>query len=220
MTAKDNTRCKDVHLQCGLSIDMIIKSSLVRKTLDNVTCVMIAFENFHKQLFEGSSGTSISSIVTGVSGVTNVSTPTIPKPMKHGAYDSTTPKAREGGIRYADINIIPSPLNRKELVSELSNKSLKEGARKPSCSKKVSLDVSNKKTSQGLTYNILSRMDKDTLISKKKENDLSGLSKGGYNTGQYTDNHPSTAKNISRVKDNNIIQQMRKLPSYGYFNDK
>jgi hypothetical protein len=51
MTTRDSHKCQDIHLQCGLSVDMIIKSSLVRKTLDNVTCVMIAFENFQNILF-------------------------------------------------------------------------------------------------------------------------------------------------------------------------
>jgi serine/threonine protein phosphatase PrpC len=52
MTTRDTHKCQDIHFQCGLSVDMVIKSSLVRKTLDNVTCVMIAFENFQNILFE------------------------------------------------------------------------------------------------------------------------------------------------------------------------
>jgi len=46
MTLKEATKAKNFHNQCGLSIDMIIKSSMIRKTLDNVTAVMIAFSNF------------------------------------------------------------------------------------------------------------------------------------------------------------------------------
>ena len=52
MTTKDNFKCKDIHIQCGLCIDMIIKTSLIRRTLDNVTCVIIAFSNFQNTLFE------------------------------------------------------------------------------------------------------------------------------------------------------------------------
>jgi len=37
---------KSLHLQCGKAVDMVIKSSLVRKSLDNVTCLMVAFKNF------------------------------------------------------------------------------------------------------------------------------------------------------------------------------
>lgn len=46
MTLKE--KAKTVHLQCSMGVDMVIKSSLARKTLDNVTCVIVAFENMEK----------------------------------------------------------------------------------------------------------------------------------------------------------------------------
>jgi hypothetical protein len=46
MTLKDNVKAKNLHTQCGVAIDMIIKTSLIRRTLDNVTAVLIAFPNF------------------------------------------------------------------------------------------------------------------------------------------------------------------------------
>ena len=48
MTFNNNTKSKNIHSQSGIAVDMIIKSSLSRKTLDNVTCVLIGFENFEK----------------------------------------------------------------------------------------------------------------------------------------------------------------------------
>lgn len=48
MTTKEGTKAKSIHSQCSVAVDMIIKTSLVRKTLDNVTCVLIAFENMEK----------------------------------------------------------------------------------------------------------------------------------------------------------------------------
>jgi len=44
----EEERSKSVHAVCGISIDMIIKSALSRKSLDNVTCAIIAFENFER----------------------------------------------------------------------------------------------------------------------------------------------------------------------------
>jgi len=35
-----------IHSHCGKAVDMVIKSSLIRKSLDNVTCLIIAFKNF------------------------------------------------------------------------------------------------------------------------------------------------------------------------------
>jgi phosphosulfolactate phosphohydrolase-like enzyme len=46
MTLDENTKKKNIHLQSAVGVDMILKSSLIRKSLDNVTCVMIAFDNF------------------------------------------------------------------------------------------------------------------------------------------------------------------------------
>lgn len=41
----------NVHKQCGLSVESVLKNSLVRRTFDNVTVVMIAFSNFKKKAF-------------------------------------------------------------------------------------------------------------------------------------------------------------------------
>lgn len=38
-----------------MAVDCIIKNALLRKTLDNVTVVMIAFENFFKLTFGNNS---------------------------------------------------------------------------------------------------------------------------------------------------------------------
>jgi hypothetical protein len=48
MTIQDEQKSKNLHLQCNTSVDMIIKTALVRKSLDNVTCILIAFENFER----------------------------------------------------------------------------------------------------------------------------------------------------------------------------
>jgi hypothetical protein len=48
MTFKEEVKCKNIHSQCATAVDMIMKSSLIRRTLDNVTILKIAFENFEK----------------------------------------------------------------------------------------------------------------------------------------------------------------------------
>jgi protein phosphatase 2C family protein 2/3 len=58
MTMKDSLKAQNLHLQCGMAVDMIIKTSLVRKSLDNVTCVFIAFDNLER-VFNKSSDTEI-----------------------------------------------------------------------------------------------------------------------------------------------------------------
>ena len=48
LTTKESVKSKNVHMQSGIAVDMIIKTSLVRRTLDNVTCVMVTFSNLEK----------------------------------------------------------------------------------------------------------------------------------------------------------------------------
>jgi hypothetical protein len=37
---------RSIHEKCGQSIDKILHESVFKKTFDNITAVMIAFENF------------------------------------------------------------------------------------------------------------------------------------------------------------------------------
>ncbi len=41
-----NLKKKNIHLQCGIAVELILKSSLTRKSLDNVTCILVFFNNF------------------------------------------------------------------------------------------------------------------------------------------------------------------------------
>ena len=47
-----SSNVENVHQQCKVGVDMIMKSALVRKTLDNITTVMVAFENFENKVNE------------------------------------------------------------------------------------------------------------------------------------------------------------------------
>lgn len=40
-----------MHQQCGLAVESVLKNSLYRQSLDNVTVVMIAFQNFKRKVF-------------------------------------------------------------------------------------------------------------------------------------------------------------------------
>ena len=43
---KENININDIHYKSGLIVDLILKSSLARKSFDNVTCLFIAFKDF------------------------------------------------------------------------------------------------------------------------------------------------------------------------------
>jgi len=44
-------KVSSIHDLCGISVDSIMKGSIRRKTLDNITVVMIVFESFKRKFF-------------------------------------------------------------------------------------------------------------------------------------------------------------------------
>ena len=54
-TTKDLERLypntKTVHQLSGLGVDYLVKNSLLRRSLDNVTVVLVAFRNFKHSVF-------------------------------------------------------------------------------------------------------------------------------------------------------------------------
>jgi serine/threonine protein phosphatase PrpC len=48
MTQERMTTQSNIHTQAGMGLDMIMKTALARRSLDNITCVFIGFENWEK----------------------------------------------------------------------------------------------------------------------------------------------------------------------------
>jgi hypothetical protein len=51
METRESKKASNVHNQCGLCVETVLKNSLYRQSLDNVTVVMICFQNFKRQVF-------------------------------------------------------------------------------------------------------------------------------------------------------------------------
>jgi hypothetical protein len=45
----ESVREASVHSQTAVAVDMIMKTAMTRKTSDNITCLLIAFQNFEDQ---------------------------------------------------------------------------------------------------------------------------------------------------------------------------
>ena len=56
----------NVHTQCGKIVDFILKSAMVRKSFDNITCLIIAFKNFDKMEKNNSQSEIIPQKVTSI----------------------------------------------------------------------------------------------------------------------------------------------------------
>lgn len=44
-------KAANIHKQCGFGVDHILRESLNKRSLDNVTVVMVAFANFKRKIF-------------------------------------------------------------------------------------------------------------------------------------------------------------------------
>ena len=49
----NNDKATSVHKQCGKVVDLVLKASIAKRTLDNITVVMIAFSSFWQTDIEG-----------------------------------------------------------------------------------------------------------------------------------------------------------------------
>jgi len=47
----NRSSAKTIHQLSGEAVDAIMKGSIIRKTLDNITVVMISFEGFKNKFF-------------------------------------------------------------------------------------------------------------------------------------------------------------------------
>ena len=55
---KGIANANNIHKQSGMGVEYVLKNSLLRRTLDNVTVVIIAFSNFKHAAFGESSKSS------------------------------------------------------------------------------------------------------------------------------------------------------------------
>lgn len=48
--SRSKHRSKDFHKQCALTVDLIMKAAMAKRSMDNVTVIFIAFDNFEQAL--------------------------------------------------------------------------------------------------------------------------------------------------------------------------
>lgn len=222
LTTKEKDPNRTIHSQCGIGVDMIIKSALARRTLDNVTCVIVAFGNFDKVLFSKETKSGASSSVLS--------------PKKYKSID-TTKTAEFESNSLSTLSALSSnvKVNKSEdfFYSKIENRKIQSSHTKyesyhlgnneknelksidnPVIKKKnvqkklVSLDISKK---ANLTYNILAKADRDPI---KKKLDSSEQIDKKITSVDYSTQQPSTAKSLWKTKENVLVNPIRKFPSY------
>ena len=181
MTMKENTKSKNIHIQCGMAVDMNIKTSLVRRTLDNVTVVMIAFQNFEIS-FNGSSNK-------------------IDKNYKSNATEQKTIEVKKTELNY-NSNKESSSYRSKQKSDEFDrNDKLPKNANTPQNSKANNVLVSLssfKKGKDDSSLDLNANMDKQSRLQINSKNDDSSHKNNNIDFDKVTvtkDIFPSTTKN-------------------------
>jgi hypothetical protein len=113
LSLQETIREKNIHLQCGVAVDLVLKSSLLRRSLDNVTCVLIVFENFEKCYNNNASNFNFSTHNSALSTFNSINTPNNNRNMLNDIQD-------EKSNINANKSYITNSTNNN---SEVSNKS-------------------------------------------------------------------------------------------------
>jgi hypothetical protein len=93
----------DINEQSGKIIDLIIKSSMVNYSMDNLTCIFISFENFSKIIYNKDNPDIYNKMATRISHIRNENI-TVMEPMdvnsaKYFQTDINDPFGEDGGMR-------------------------------------------------------------------------------------------------------------------------
>lgn len=231
LTLKDGTRCKNIHIQCGLAVDMVIKSALVRRTLDNVTLVMIAFSHFETFFSQENSSELNKEIKYKNEDEEHNKVSLNSESLNHNnhlrqaadislnSYNTNNFSSINSMTPHSNINNHNSGNSIKQNLSYISGSSLMTPSntlhseynsiiRKNQNQKKlVSLDLTSSKKTNG-NYSVKESNKKKLDYSEQNEKKLGNISNNRVplflqsNVGDY---HPITTKNSVTRRDNSLM---------------
>lgn len=94
-----------MHEFCGTAVDTVFRFSFARKTTDNITVVVIGFDNLKRQLFSGKKNNRQSS--SPATTTSNPSNPSI-SPLKLTAKENSFQQSSKDAVKPYDFNLSQS----------------------------------------------------------------------------------------------------------------
>lgn len=235
--ASKELKCKNIHLQCGIGVDMIIKSSLVRRTLDNVTCVMIAFNNFENILFpvvKTDNSISVAKVLDVIESRERYNTiHTAPSYNDKKKVFTETKKILQTetkikeDFRKNDYNSENKLINSYD---SFKNGTFDTGAKKSLIRKKlVSLDLSSSKKKTQNNLNTLGKLlsgkdnSKDykdfSIIKKSDSSEFSEKKLYFFNTPENSSSIKNTNLRYKENSNHGYLSSVKKINSFKSLND-
>ena len=182
----------DIHSQVGLCVDFVLKTSLTRQTLDNITSVMLFFEGYEK-VFNNTKAK--------YSGLQDSFKETDDSKKDKELSQSSSSRV-QSSVKSGQVSTTDDSSNRKIKTANGSGKqkSIQLSKNSTSHSSIVSNEIKEKETSKGapIQGNLSNQNSSNNLSSKKStemNNNSSLFDKKGDGLGEYMPNGPSTTKN-------------------------
>ena len=180
----------NIHEKCGLIVDFIIKSAMVRKSFDNVTCLMIALSDFTNKEEEIKIEKN------------NLYTNTLTQPKKYNnllnkrKYD--TIKAKEEKEKISDNKIVSNNTDLNDLTKDLPLTKAKGNIRLTNYIRSRDNNPNNDNNQ---------KVYKNTDIKLKNKNSFTTNTNENANTSNTSTN---TKNNINMLANNKIYIKKRK----------
>ena len=153
-----------IHKQCGIAADSVLKNALLRRSLDNVTSVIIAFPSFKKACFPKQSTTKKQLPAPALSkkAFATYDRPPSAKPVARTSEPTTKPLTARNKSAQREA---------AKLAQTISN-NIAMTSRRSDASAKTSVATTHPQSQPQLTSNFLSRVVPQSTRESKKRFDF------------------------------------------------
>ena len=208
----------NIHEKCGLIVDFIIKSSMVRKSFDNVTCLMIAFNDFthkEKKINQISKDEYLKNIYRlNNSEINNETNNHIKKSNKvindNNNNNNDIKKKKENINRKKEQNISDNDISHNCIVSDINNKNLNNISIGDNNNKEVQKNVikANLKLTNFINLkNNTGNISSDILPRTYRNTDSIVSSKRNHNSNTTINNISNNNVYIKKRQERNLAKK-------------
>ena len=233
----DNELGNNVHEKCGLIVDYILKASMIRKSFDNVTCLIVSLKEFNdineKNCFMGKKSTQLINEMKNDFKIV-----LSPKEAK-GSYNSVVnnrPLSNVENVNKKQKNKIISARQENSKINKISNNinngvinnenkfinnKKKETYIKPNKGNKTDISLNkifneNENSNNNSNNNNIQNKDGRRTDYNSNSNSKNLLNKNNINLISNNINHDHLKKNLkstSKAKSNNAINNITNINS-------
>ena len=204
----------NIHEKCGLIVDFIIKSSMVRKSFDNVTCLMIAMKDFVPNEKNENKLNSISTeeYLKNIYRLNNSVNNQINSQIKKSINNVNNPREKTEVIKHKEQNITENNNNnvyKSTVIQDMNNKIMNKNNNHVGKENSKNLVKANLKLTNFINSknnNLTNNMD-DSNPKTYRNTVSSIIIKKNYNTNNNINSNNNNNVYIKKRKERNPRQK-------------